>query len=228
MNHMIDNNLLSDKQHGFIQGQDKGAHALLNFSKSWTSGLKSWKLGETWKLSIWTCTKRLTPHERLLIKLEAYGKAGDVLEWISQFLKDRRQRVAVAGSVSEWARVISGVPQGSVFGPLLFICYINDMPDTIDSMIHLYADDSKLCREVENELDARKLQTDINKLQAWSRIWQLVFNAEKCKVMHIGKSNQNRDYFMIEGEGNCMERTDLEKDLGVWADNSLKFNSMTT
>ena len=76
-------------------------------------------------------------------------------------------------------------------------------------MIHLLADDSKLWREVDNEFDASKLQTDTNKLQEWSRTWQLVFNAEKCKVMHIGKTSQNRDYFMIEGEGNCMERTDL-------------------
>jgi len=71
---------------------------------------------------------------------------GKALEWISQFIKDKKQGVVVAGLVSEWAGVISEVPQGTVLSPLLFICYINDMPDAKDSMIHLSADDSKLMR----------------------------------------------------------------------------------
>ena len=129
-----------------------------------------------------------------------------------------------AGSVSEWARVINGVPQGYVLGPLLFICYINDMPDTLDSMIHLYADDLKLVREINGESDVSLLQEDLNKLQIRSRTWQIVFNTEKCKIMHVEKSNPRRQYFMLERKENCsMEKTDLGKDLGVWVDSSLKF-----
>ena len=95
-------------------------------------------------------------------------------------------------------------------------------------MIHLCADDLKLVREINSKSDVCVLQEDLNKLQVWSRTWQLVFNAEKCKIMHVGKTNQRRQYFILEGKENCvtncMEKTDLEKDLGVWVDSSHKIH----
>jgi hypothetical protein len=104
------------------------------------------------------------PHKRLLVKLEGYGVEGRTLKWIEQFLVGRRQRVGVAGSFSEWSEVVSGVPQGSVLGPVLFVCYINDLPEAISSIIHMYADDTKLFRQVDDEIDRKKLQEDLDRL----------------------------------------------------------------
>jgi ribonuclease P/MRP protein subunit RPP40 len=108
----------------------------------------------------------------------------------------------------------------------LFICYINDMPETVQSLIYLYADDSKLCREVSSETDVSVLQQDLYKLQEWSTKWQLTFNTGKCKVMHMGKHNLRNDYIMLDGT--VLEKTDVEKDLGVWVDKSLTFKDHVT
>jgi hypothetical protein len=163
------------------------------------------------------------PHRRRLLKLEGYGVGGKVLGWISDFLSGRRQRVVVAGEVSGWAEVLSGVPQGSVLGPVLFICYINDMPDTISSMIYMYADDTKMAGRVDRDGEARVLQSDLNKLTEWSQKWQMGFNVQKCKVMHLGSKNDKARYEMVCGqEIRQLEETTEEKDLGVWIARDLK------
>ena len=126
------------------------------------------------------------PPKRLLLKLEAYGITGKLLNWIKDFLQGRTQRVVVRGVMSEELDVWSGVPQGSVLGPLLFLIYINDLLDGITSKGKLFADDSKLFRSVKNRSDRMVLQNDLLKLQQWSNAWLLKFNEKKCKVMHIG------------------------------------------
>jgi hypothetical protein len=87
-----------------------------------------------------------------------------MLEWIQNFLLGRKQRVMIGGTGSEWAEVVSGVPQRSVLGPVLFICYINDMPQSITSMIYMYADDTKIAREVNGDIDHDALQMDLDGL----------------------------------------------------------------
>ena len=104
------------------------------------------------------------PHSRLAAKLEACGIGGEVLRWIKNWLCGRRQKVGIKGKYSDWIRVISGVPQGSVLGPLLFLIYINDIDDGIISKISKFADDTKLCREIGCEADARILQDDLKRL----------------------------------------------------------------
>ena len=93
------------------------------------------------------------PHQRLLMILRGYGIEGRIPTWIEAFLADRRQRVVVNNSRSSWADVTSGIPQGSVLGPLLFICYINDMPSSVLSSIYLFADDAKLSRNISSDDD---------------------------------------------------------------------------
>eukprot|EP00112_Aurelia_sp_Birch-Aquarium-sp1_P026342 Seg9297.1 transcript_id=Seg9297.1/GoldUCD/mRNA.D3Y31 product="putative RNA-directed DNA polymerase from transposon X-element" protein_id=Seg9297.1/GoldUCD/D3Y31 len=101
------------------------------------------------------------PHERLLVKLKGYGIKGKVLEWIRHFLSGCRQRVVVNGHCSSWAPVNSGIPQGSVMGPLLFICYVNDMPEVVHSAIRMFADDTKIFCQVNDVKDRDKLQLDL-------------------------------------------------------------------
>ena len=90
--------------------------------------------------------------------------------------------------------VTSGIPQGSVLGPMIFVCYINDMPDEVDSPIHMFADDTKIFRQMTAQSDQVTLQTDLRQLEARTRKWQLRFNEEKCKVMHLGQYNHHYDY----------------------------------
>ena len=92
------------------------------------------------------------PHKRLLVKLQSYGIHGKLLEWIRSFLNNRRKRVHVDGVYSEWAHVKSGVPQGSVLGPILFVLYINDMPKVVENTCKLFADDAKLSGKATNSV----------------------------------------------------------------------------
>ena len=160
------------------------------------------------------------PHQRLLNKLWAYGIRGNLHTWISDFLSERRQRVVVGNEKSTWKPVTSGIPQGSVLGPILFTIFINDMPDAVDSFMKLFADDSKLFRAIESLDDIITIQNDINNLMDWSIKWQLPLNISKCKNLHYGKNNPNHSYTM--GGGNLQTDT-TEKDVGVTFDPSLDF-----
>ena len=156
------------------------------------------------------------PHQRLPVKLAGYGIGGKV--------EGRRQRVLVDGSKSSWSLVTSGIPQGSVLGPMLFVCYINDMPDVVDSPIHMFADDTKIFRQMTAQSDQVSLQTDLRQLEAWIRKWQLRFNEEKCKVMHLGQHNHHYDYTITSGgKDTTLGETTNERDLGVQIDRDLKF-----
>ena len=160
-----------------------------------------------------------------MVKLEGYGVKGSALRWIGQFLTGRRQRVCVSGSFSGWIDVLSGVPQGSVIGPILFVCFINDLPEKISSLIYLYADDAKIFRRTGDDLDRRALQRDLEQLEQWADRWQMKFNVGKCKVLHLGgDSNIGAPYYMGHGTGTRTEllKTVEEKDLGVWMDGTCK------
>ena len=130
-------------------------------------------------------------------------------------------RIMVRGEYSEWVDVISGVPQGSVLGPILFLIYVNDIPETVNCSIKTFADDTKLFRTVKTIDDCNILQNDLNTLSQWTSDWLLSFNVDKCKVMHIGKNNPKIDYIM-RTENRILIETSEEKDLGVWITNDLK------
>ena len=153
-------------------------------------------------------------------KLRGYGIEGRILTWIEAFLTDRRQRVVVNDSRSSWADVTSGIPQGSLLGPMLFIIYINDMPTSVLSSIYLFADDAKVYRNISSNDDPPTLQHDLQQLEKWSERWQLRFNSNKCKVMHLGRQNPRQNYTM---GGTTLATTTSEKDLGVYVDTELTF-----
>ena len=125
----------------------------------------------------------LVPHGRLLMKIAYSGVDSGVVVWIREFLLGRRQRVRVGGHLSENVRVTSGVPQGSVLGPLLFLAYVNDISRSIDSTIRLFADDCVIYRKIINKEDIEKLQKDLDRLGEW-----VVENAMKKIAESSGQS----------------------------------------
>ena len=141
------------------------------------------------------------PHQRLLRKVRSYCIDGKILKWIEAFLMDRQQKVIVNGTESDWARVTSGIPQGSVLGPILFIIFINDMPGETICPIKLFADDAKLFQSVQTLDDCKQIQDDLNKLHLWARKWQLNFHPKKCTVLRVGRSHPDYDYYMWDGNG---------------------------
>ena len=138
------------------------------------------------------------------------------------FLSDRRQRVVINGAKSAWSNVTSGVPQGSVIGPIFFLLFVSDITDEVHSDMILFADDTKLYRRIISDEDGHILQRDIDVLHAWSQIWLMEFNIGKCKSLHYGYGNAMREY-TIDNE--IFQRTDEEKDLGVLMSASLKPSS---
>ena len=163
------------------------------------------------------------PHRRLIYKLQKLGITDTLLSWIESFLSNRSQRVTVKGKCSLNKRVTSGVPQGSVLGPLLFICFIIDLPDAIKhSMSNIFADDTKLYKQITSPEDADELQMDINSLYEWCITWGMSFNTTKCFIMHYGKANAHYIYHI---NGNILSNCDTYKDLGVLTSKDLKVHA---
>ena len=142
-----------------------------------------------------------------------------IINWIEQWLTDRRQRVVVDGEVSSWKSVLSGMPQGSVLGPILFLVYINDLEEGVTGNILKFADDTKLFTKTKEIGDKQNLQDDIDKLVKWSEKWQMLFNFGKCKCLHIGPGNTSMNYEM---GGTILSTTVKEKDLGVTMNANMK------
>jgi hypothetical protein len=226
MKHMIENNLLSDKQHGFVPGRSCVTQ-LLEVLDAWTEVLDCGGRIDAVYLDFAKAFDTVL-HQRLLVKLRSYGVDGAVHGWIEDFLDRRNQRVCLLCTESAWARVKSGVPQGSVLGPVLFICYINDLVEQVSSSIYMYADDTKIFRAVSGDTDTAQLQADLDAAVAWSLRWQLHFNETKCKVMEIAgkkKDKVNRTYLMGDGDNIVeLENSDEERDLGILVDRTLSFN----
>lgn len=150
-----------------------------------------------------------------------------MFQWIRSFLTGRRQRDSVNGSTSDWTEVKSGVPQGSVLGPILFVVFINDLPQVVSSLCSMYADDTKVYRKVDSDKHREQIQSDLNCLVEWADKWQLRFNADKCKVLHLGKKNPKFSYSMRQHGSDqtvSLQVTEVEKDLGVNIDKDLKFS----
>ena len=123
------------------------------------------------------------PHQRLLLKLKAHGIGNDVINWIERWLTHRRQRVIVDGEISNWKSVLSGVPQGSVLGSILFLIHIKYLEDEISSKVLKFSEYTKIFRKVINVTDKQSLQDDLDKLVKWSEKWQILFNFGKCKCV---------------------------------------------
>ena len=162
IDHLNRNNLLSDGQYGFRNNRPC-ALQLLNVMEKWTDYVERHQSWDTIYLDLAKAFDKVA-HKRLLKKVASYGIKGSVLAWITSFLSSRRQCVSVKGSSSAWKPVDSGVPQGSVLGPVLFILYVNDIPELVRSNVWIFADDTKL-NAPSDQSDI--LQDDLNNLMQW-------------------------------------------------------------
>ena len=220
MDHLINHELLTSCQHGFMKGRSCVTQ-LLAVLDEWTEAMEQGSDIDCIYLDFSKAFDSV-PHQRLLMKLRKFGISEKNLSWTRAFLLGREQLVTVNGELSRVAAVLSGIPQGSVLGPLLFICFVNDMPNVVHSHIQMFADDTKLYCEVNNMQNAHDLQKDLTALESWTATWQFNFNAEKCKVMHLGTSNSRYTYHMMkEGQQIDLQITELEKDLGIHMDPKL-------
>ena len=210
--HLETQGLLSDTQHGFrkkrscetqllqtidtlakaINNKDQLDSILLDFSKAFD------------KVS----------HRKLIIKMKHYGISGNILSWITDFLSNRTQCVVVRGKSSKNSPVISGVPQGTVLGPLLFLIYINDMPSKVKSRIALFADDAYLYRSIKSPEDTKQLQNDLNELVTWENDWSMSFHPDKCFVLRITNKHKIIDS-TYEIHGKQLKLVNKAKYLGV-------------
>ncbi|CAM4589082.1 unnamed protein product [Caretta caretta] len=211
--HSKEHKLLRKSQHGFC----KGKSCLTNLFEFFEGFNKDVDKGDSVDIGYLDFQKAFdkVPHQRLLHKLSCHGIRGKILSWIENWLKDREQRVGINAKFSEWRGVTSGVPEGSVLGPILFNLFINDLEKRVNSEVAKFADDTKLLKIVKTKADGEELQKDLTKLSDWATKWQMKFNVDKCKVMHIGKNDPNYTYNMM---GANLATTNQEKDLGIIVD----------
>ena len=167
--------ILSNRQHGFRSERSCETQLLITIDDL----AKSIDKRKQTDIIILDFSKAFdtVPHARLISKLSHYGIRGNTLRWISNFLCELDQQIVIDGHASIWESVTSGVPQGSVLGPLLFLAYINDLPESVKSDVRLFADDFLLYRTINSKKDARTLQKDLDAFTQWQNDWQMRFNA---------------------------------------------------
>jgi hypothetical protein len=228
LNFIKENNIFTDDQHGFLPHRSCITQLLI-VMEEWSNWIDEGSMFDTIYLDFSKAFDSV-PHQRLLLKLKTLGMGETLINWVRSFISNRKQRVMLNGKFSKWESVTSGVPQGSVLGPVLFLMYINDLPDAISQCTKIFADDTKIYGKIENN-DSCNLQNDINNASTWSQIWQLHFNSKKCKVIHYGKKNINKPYDIYNPCTHNNENLSVEteeKDLGILFTNDLNFDKHIT
>jgi hypothetical protein len=217
--HLDANGLINPSQHGFMHGKSCCSN-LLEFFEKVTSVVDEGKPMDVIFLDFAKAFDKV-PRERLLEKVRAHGVRGRALDWIRAWLTGRRQRVVLNGKHSSWMEVLSGVPQGSVLGPILFLIFINDLDAEVRmiEVVKKFADDTKIGKTVQSEEDKLELQRAIDSLTEWAEKWGMAFNVAKCKIMHFGHENPGFEYTM---SGQKLDTTEEERDIGVMVTKNLR------
>ena len=224
MRHSDEHGILYDLQHGF-RSKLSCETQLIELSHDLASNLQA---GHQTDMLVMDFSKAFDKvgHARLMLKLEHYGITGKTYRWTQAFLSDRTQVVVVDGEQSSRAPVTSGVPQGSVLGPCLFLFFINDLAEEMHSTVRLFADDTIAYLTVEGDGDAARLQQDLDKLAHWEALWQMEFHPEKCYVLRVSKKHKQNihrhDYIL---HGHTLEVTDKVKYLGLTIASDLSWGS---
>ena len=222
MKHLEDSNMLYDLQHGFRSSRSCETQ-LISFVQDLAQSVN--KNIQT-DLIIMDFAKAFdkVSHRHLLYKLSYYGINNNALHWISDFLSQRTQSVVLEGEKSDTIPVTSGVPQGTVRGPILFLVYINDFNEYLKhSTLRLFADDSIIYKQINYISDARDLQEDLDAAARWEQDLLMCFHPDKCNILSITQK-QNPIQFTYKLHGLCLEKTDSTKYLGVTLQSNLKWD----
>lgn len=213
----VDQHIIPEQQHGFMPGRST-VTSLLASVNCWSRALDEGTPIDVIYLDFSKAFDRV-PHHRLLQKLHDLGIRGKLLAWIQSYLTDRTFRVRISDTISSPKGVLSGVPQGSVLGPLLFILYTSDLGKNLTCRWNAYADDTKIfANPVEHH---QQLQNDLVAIQHWSQKWLIPLNGPKCCVLHLGKRNPRLSYYLGDV---LVESTRSHSDLGVIITEDLKWN----
>ena len=219
MSHLDHYNLLSGRQHAFRKSHSCETQlASVTVIDDWAKILDNQGQVDTFILDFKKAFDT-SAHELLKSKLFSYGIGGKTMKWIDAFLCYRQQRVVINDVNSDWAPFESGVPQGTVLGPLLFSLHINDITSDIESEIRLFADDCVCYREIKNVEDTVKLQKDIDRLASWARKWGMRFQPVKCNK----RTSKIQASYKLEGT--VLENVESIKYLGVTITKDLKWNT---
>ena len=221
MKHADANNIMYPLQHGFRRGLSCETQ-LLEFIDDISKNLDTGKQTDCLIMDFSKAFDKVS-HSLLIHKLDHYGIRGKTNRWIQNFLADRKQVVVVEGENSDSINVDSGVPQGSVLGPSLFLFYINDMPEGLRSRVRLFADDTIVYLTITSDVDADHLQEDLNKLAEWEGKWKMAFHPDKCNVLTITRKRRPivREYNL---HGHILEAVKSAKYLGCTISADLKWN----
>ena len=216
--YLIDNNLLPKVQHGFLAKKSTVTN-LIECLDNWTRSFDNGNQTEVIYLDYSKCFDTVV-HSKLLFKLSKMGFVGSAYKWLESFLINRYQKVKVGNSFSNNEYVKSGVPQGTVLGPLLFLCFSSDIVNVVQhSIISMYADDTKLYKEITSYLDCLLLQCDLNNIFKWASDWQLKLNPDKTKNLCIGKSRIDFTYYI---NGSAIDKVTHMCDVGIYVQSDLK------
>lgn len=219
INFCLINNIISENQHGFLKYRSTSTN-MLRCVFDWHRAVDRGEFVDIIYIDYRKAFNTI-PHQRLLLKLRGVGIGGSLLTWISSYLSSRRQRVKISSSFSNFGTVKSGVPQGSILGPTLFLLYVNDLPLYItNSQLVLYADDSKLFVALPRGASSVGLQKDLDSLYRWSSTWGLEISSAKCVILSLGYTNPRFPFYINNVE---IQRRDLVKDLGIYVNSNLKF-----
>ena len=219
--HLEQHDILTSLQHGF--GSRRSCETQLLVTLFDLLSLRDTKVQVDVLVLNFSKAFDTVPHDRLLGKLEHYEVSGPILNWINVFLKTREQQVQVGGAISSPTSVDSGVPQGMVLGPLLFLLHINDLPQVVSSQVRPFADDCLLYRGIRCREDQLALQRDLTTLSKWGDTWGMKFNAAKCKIMRISRSQTTHTQF-YSLNNQILTEVDQAKYLGVTLSNELSWS----